>query len=132
MGINIQRHQISASINKDFERIKSSTEMKTFKKSLQYKSELSRKEDIQLVKLLIEKLEFYKNGWIMANSASTLSLAEETKSNNEDAERLKIAYRELNTAINQIIVILKRNRSLNDHDLKQLREIEKTIQKATK
>lgn len=64
-------HMIAKTIKSDLARVKASPEMQAFVKGLKFKSEVTKQNDLNLVNMLILKLEQYAEGWITANAMKT-------------------------------------------------------------
>ena len=64
-------HMIAKSIKRDLEKIKTSPEMMAFKNGLKYKGEFSKQKDLDIVNLLLFKLDQYAQGWITCNAMKT-------------------------------------------------------------
>lgn len=64
-------HMIAKTIKSDLAKVKGSPEMQAFVKGLKFKSQVTKQNDLNLVNMLILKLEQYAEGWITANAMKT-------------------------------------------------------------
>jgi len=122
----MKEYEISEAINKDYQKVITSAQMSEFKKNLKYKSEVSRKTDEQLVSMILTRLEMYKNGWVMANSAKTVNLA-------SAADEIQEAWKlidHFNNTLNNLIKLLRPN--IPENILKELRGLERELQEIRK
>ena len=122
----MKEYKISEAINKDYQKVINSAQMSEFKKNLKYKSEVSRKTDEQLVSMILTRLEMYKNGWVMANSAKTVNLA-------SAADEIEEAWKlidHFNNTLNNLIKLLRPN--IPEDILNELRSLERELQEIRK
>lgn len=126
MGMSVfENHKISESINKDFDQLFKSQEMKRFEIGLQYKSQKTRQTDEALVNLLIERLKMYKNGWVMANALQTAELYKKA----ETIDEVFALIYNFNDVLNMLLRQLKELGILKGEKLEALREIESQLKK---
>lgn len=79
-------HMIAKTIKLDLQKVKTSPEMTAFQNGLKYKGEFTKEKDLQLVNLLLSKLEQYAQGWISANAMRTGELYRKSQILDEQIE----------------------------------------------
>lgn len=87
-------HMIARTIKYDLHKIKTSQEMIEFTRGLKFKSEKTKEVDLNLINLLILKLEQYSEGWIRCNANKTAELWNKSKLLDE-------LHEDVNKSINQ-------------------------------
>ncbi len=118
--MGLEKHKIAEAIEKDFNKILKSDELQAFEKSLEFKSPRSAQVDKDLFNMLLGRLKMYKNGWIQANSLSTVNLSAKDK----NYKQLFKEFRELSTHLNEIIKVAIKHGLVSEEKLTELRSIE--------
>ena len=121
--MGFEKHEINESINKSFQDILNSSELKDFSKGLEYKSKKTRETDEKAFKLLIDMLGVFKDGWIQANACQTAELYRK----NEIIDTVFGRIKEFNKSLNKLIISLRDTESISPESLEKLREIEKQL-----
>lgn len=100
-------HMIAQTIRADIQKIKSSAEMQSFARGLKYKSEKTKQTDLDLVNMLMIKLEQYAEGWITANASKTGELWRKSQAFDR---QVGMAEAEINTFIKELDILTQRIR----------------------
>jgi hypothetical protein len=120
-------HMIAKSLKLDFQNVINSVEMNEFEERNQYKSAKTRQGDEALVKMLVSKLDKYKNGWVSCNMMMTGELWNKSKLLDEQRKELKYDYKIFNEIINKLIVSIKDR--IPEDKLNELRDLERKAKK---
>lgn len=115
-------HMIAKSLKVDFQNVVNSAEMIEFEQRNEYKSAKTRQGDEALVKMLVSKLNQYKNGWVSCNMMMTGELWNKSKLLDTQREELKSSAKALSSSLTSLIVSIKE--SIPEDKLKELRELE--------
>lgn len=118
----MQDAKIREAIENDFNSIFYCEQMKNFEKGLEYKSQKTAAVDKALMNYLINKIDQYKNGWIMANAKEHVNLYKQHAANKEVFYTLRV----LNDHLNNFIKSVKGN--IPDDILNDLRALERKLQ----
>lgn len=112
-------------IEKDFERVLRDPRIADFKKGLEFKSKRTAAKDKEAFNFLLQMLDLYKNGWIMANAAQNLGLESKMRDNKE----CFYYFRVLSDTLNRLIKEMSLKGLISPQKLEALREVERKLQK---
>lgn len=123
----LKEHRIAQTIKQDLYRVKTSAQMDAFHRGLEYKSNKTKQVDLDLVNMLINKLEQYAEGWVQANALKTAELWNKSQMLDEQRETtynaLKPELDRVNDLANEIII--KYKSKFSPEILQNLRNLEK-------